>query len=66
MFHEIYKYKIQNVRLKSNSSRHPQVEVNKIMAEFVWEEDGPSTLLLVYYAGHGAPGQRPGNLELKG
>ncbi|KAL8848727.1 MAG: hypothetical protein Q9221_006271 [Calogaya cf. arnoldii] len=66
MFRETYKYKVQNVRLKSNGVRLPQVQVNKSIADFVYEEDGPSTLLLVYYAGHGTPGQRHGSLELTG
>lgn len=66
MFRDTYRYKVQNVRLKSNGVHLPQVQVNKSMADFVFEEDGPSTLLLVYYAGHGTPGQRPGNLELTG
>ena len=36
------------------------------LANFVLEEDGPRTLLIVYYAGHGKPGHRPGHLELAG
>lgn len=66
MFRETYKYKVQNSRLDSNGPRHPQLFLNKTIIDFVLKEDGPSTLLLVYYAGHGAPGSRPGNLELRG
>ncbi|KAI4270249.1 MAG: hypothetical protein L6R38_007192 [Xanthoria sp. 2 TBL-2021] len=66
MFRDTYKYQVQNVRLKSNGDRLPQVLVNKTIADFVYENDGPSTLLLVYYAGHGTPGQRQGSLELTG
>ncbi|KAL8894256.1 MAG: hypothetical protein Q9192_004478 [Flavoplaca navasiana] len=66
VFRETYHYKVQNVRLKANGVPIPQVQVNKSIADFVHEEDGPSTLLVVYYAGHGTPGQRQGNLELTG
>ncbi|KAL8862604.1 MAG: hypothetical protein Q9178_001102 [Gyalolechia marmorata] len=63
---ETYNYKVRNVRLKNNGNRLPQVQVNKIIADFVYDEDGPSTLLMVYYAGHGTPGHRIGSLELTG
>ena len=66
LLQETYNYKVRNVRLKSNGNRLAQVQVNKIIADFVYEEDGPSTLLLVYYAGHGTPGHRQGSLELTG
>ncbi|KAL8732195.1 MAG: hypothetical protein Q9166_002942 [cf. Caloplaca sp. 2 TL-2023] len=61
---EKYNYKVQNVRLKSNGEKLAQTQVNKSIADFVFDEDGPSTLLLVYYAGHGVPGHQPGKLEL--
>ncbi|KAL8844564.1 MAG: hypothetical protein Q9176_001076 [Flavoplaca citrina] len=66
VFREIYHYKVQNVRLKAAGVPIPQVQINKSLADFVHEEDGESTLLVVYYAGHGMPGQRQGNLELTG
>ncbi|KAL8690272.1 MAG: hypothetical protein Q9224_004441 [Gallowayella concinna] len=66
MFRETYNYKVQNVKLKCQGDRLAQVQVNKSIADFIYEEDGPSTLLIVYYAGHGTPGQRQGFLELTG
>ncbi|KAL8801501.1 MAG: hypothetical protein Q9182_004404 [Xanthomendoza sp. 2 TL-2023] len=66
MFRELYNYKVQNVKLKCQGVRLAQVQVNKSIADFVYEEDSPSTLLIVYYAGHGTPGQRLGTLELTG
>ncbi|KAL9038912.1 MAG: hypothetical protein Q9180_002845 [Flavoplaca navasiana] len=66
MFRETYHYKVQNVRLKATGVQLPQVQINKSLADFVHQEDGESTLLVVYYAGHGMPGQRHGNLELTG
>ncbi|KAL8775027.1 MAG: hypothetical protein Q9209_000506 [Squamulea sp. 1 TL-2023] len=53
MFRETYNYKVQNVKLNCNGCRLAQVQVNKRIADFVYDEDGPSTLLIVYYAGHG-------------
>ena len=43
-----------------------QVRMNHIVAAFVEEHDGPNTLLIVYYAGHGKPGSNYGDLELFG
>jgi hypothetical protein len=31
----------------------PQAEMNKHLADFVYENDAKNTLLIVYYAGHG-------------
>ena len=36
------------------------------LANFVFEEDDRRTLLIIYYAGHGAPGADPGHFELSG
>ncbi|KAL8952485.1 MAG: hypothetical protein Q9222_001588 [Ikaeria aurantiellina] len=63
---ERYNYNIRNIRLKNEAGKLPQAQVNKQIADFVYDEDGPSSLLLVYYAGHGTPGHRPGQLELAG
>ena len=43
-----------------------QVRVNALVATFVAKHDGPKTLLIVYYAGHGRPGGEFGDLELFG
>ena len=40
--------------------------MNKFLSEWVYDEDGDNTLLIVYYAGHGVPGQDPGQLKLAG
>ncbi|KAF6226904.1 hypothetical protein HO133_008345 [Letharia lupina] len=46
--------------------RKPQVQVNTIVAAFIGAHDGPTTLLIVYYAGHGKPGSYYGSLVLHG
>lgn len=43
-----------------------QVQLLSHISNFVLKEDGPHTLLIVYYAGHGTPGPSPGGLELSG
>ncbi|KAL8877804.1 MAG: hypothetical protein Q9198_004249 [Flavoplaca austrocitrina] len=50
--------------LNADSKQKLQVQVNARVAKFVGDHDGPNTLLLVYYAGHGGPGQFFGDLEL--
>ncbi|KAL8736924.1 MAG: hypothetical protein Q9181_002189 [Wetmoreana brouardii] len=66
IFREVYKYKVRNVRIQSDGDRLAQVQVNRKIADFVDDEDGSTTLLIVYYAGHGTPGHTPGRLELTG
>lgn len=59
-FHAEIKY------LDTTNEQRLQVRVNTIVAAFVGEHDGPNTLLIVYYAGHGRPGGEYGDLELFG
>lgn len=40
--------------------------MQKHLADFVYEEDESHTLLIVYYAGHGAPRADPRQFELSG
>ncbi|KAL8942351.1 MAG: hypothetical protein Q9216_001733 [Gyalolechia sp. 2 TL-2023] len=64
VWREVYRYKVRNIRLKCSGGKLAQVQINKTIADFVYDEDSSSTLLLVYYAGHGTPGPQPGRLEL--
>ena len=43
-----------------------QVQINREVANFVGDHDGQNNLLIVYYAGHGKPGEIFGQLELHG
>lgn len=49
-----------------DSTKPLQTQVNRIVAEFVDENNRPDTLLIVYYAGHGKPGGENSHLELIG
>ncbi len=62
---ERYKFNMYDKRLK-DGNKTAQVQVNKYLADFVFDEDGKNTLLIVYYAGHGIPGYAPGQLMLAG
>jgi hypothetical protein len=43
-----------------DSKQSPQIQVQKILVDFVYEHDDENTLLIVYYAGHGVPGKLEG------
>ena len=60
---DVFKYKVVQAVLKK-SEHLAQVQVVYHVSNFVFKEDGPNTLLIVYYAGHGTPGKMPGNLTL--
>ena len=59
-------YNTQIQYLDTTIETRLQVRVNAIVAGFVAAHDGPNTLLMVYYAGHGRPGVDFGDLELVG
>jgi len=52
--------------LSMNGGKLPQNQLNKFLADFVYDEDGEKTLLMIYYAGHGLPTPEPGGLRLTG
>ncbi|KAI9798991.1 MAG: Phosphatidylinositol-4-phosphate 5-kinase [Piccolia ochrophora] len=66
VFETEFHYDVSLAPLKSHSGQLAQVQVNYELAQFVYKKDGPKTLLIVYYAGHGTPGRIPGRLELSG
>ena len=65
-FEEKFYYNTHIEYLDTTMEGRLQVRVNKIVADFVADHDGPNTLLIVYYAGHGRPGENYGDLELMG
>lgn len=64
VFNVVFNYKVSSVYLSTRVKNLPQVQLFKHIADFVALEDGPATLLIVYYAGHGTPSGIPGRLEL--
>lgn len=63
VFRDLFNYKV--VQKEITPRRKPQIQVQKMLADFVDEYDDRATLLIVYYAGHGIPNE-PGNLLLAG
>jgi predicted protein tyrosine phosphatase len=53
------------VKRQLTGDKRPCFQVRKHLIEFVDAYDSESTLLIVYYAGHGIPG-KPGELHLAG
>ncbi|TGO63706.1 hypothetical protein BCON_0011g00480 [Botryotinia convoluta] len=53
VFRDIFKYKTTQKILQQNPRKHPQVQINLYLAQFVADHDDLNTLLIVYYAGHG-------------
>lgn len=56
VFQKKYNYKAS--RLLINKEKPPTLQVNLTLAKFTYEEDGVDSLLIVYYAGHGMPGNK--------
>ena len=61
-----FKYHTTTEYLDNDNKQRLQVQLNSIVAAFVGANDGPNTLLIVYYAGHGKPGKIHGDLEIFG
>ena len=61
-----FNYHTTTEYLDSNKQQRLQVPLNTKVAAFVGAHDGPNTLLIVYYAGHGKPGKTRGDLEMFG
>lgn len=51
-------------RVLTKDAKSPQAQVNHFLAEFVYKNDSKDTMLIIYYAGHGRPGNSRGNLRL--
>lgn len=65
-FENRFNYHAQISYLDPTMEQKLQVQVQTIVAAFIGLHDKPTTLLIVYYAGHGKPGSYYGSLELHG
>ncbi|MCJ1246796.1 hypothetical protein MMC30_004005 [Trapelia coarctata] len=66
VFEDQFHYHARIDYLDNHSSTKLQLQVNAIVAGFAKEHDGPNTLFIVYYAGHGKPGDTHGQLVWHG
>ncbi len=64
VFEERFHYNTRTEYISTKTGPNLQVQINGKIAAFVADNDGPHTLLVVYYAGHGRPGSYYGALEL--
>ena len=64
VFIQLFNYTV--IKAQLTGEKRPAVQVNQHLSNFVAEYDSDSTLLIVYYAGHGIPGDNPGELHLAG
>ena len=66
VFSEEYHFEVRRRTLKVTKHPSPQKQLKKALTDFTYDFDGPHTLYLIYYAGHGWTGNSPGNLNLSG
>ena len=66
VFKETFNFNVRRERLSHDENKTAQACVNKIVADWVYEYDGLRTLLIVYFAGHGKRGNKPGDLHIAG
>ena len=63
---KIFNYQCSKALLRIDTGKSPQVQINMLVGNFVHEYDNPNALLILYYAGHGLPGEIQGDLNLYG
>lgn len=64
VFKDTYNFSVCPQTLNTGQGRTPSVQIHKHLADFVYDEDGKDTLLIIYYAGHGVPDNTTGRLLL--
>ena len=65
LLRDVYKYKVVQKELVDQIKTLPQNQFNMYLSIFIAEEDNDDTLLIIYYAGHGAP-REDGSLAFLG
>jgi hypothetical protein len=65
VFTGLFHYTVRKQQLSELGGKQPTLQILKCLLEFVYEFDNDSTMLIVYYAGHGIPG-KAGELHLAG
>ncbi|KAF7531834.1 hypothetical protein G7054_g8499 [Neopestalotiopsis clavispora] len=66
VFRDEFNYKTTKAELRKNIRASAQIQAHVHLANFLFEHDDESTLLVIYYAGHGKPGKDRGTLALTG
>lgn len=63
VFADLFNYTV--VKRQISGDKRPAIQLTKYLADFVHKYDNESTLLIIYYAGHGVP-KVPGGLHFAG
>ena len=58
----MYRFSVHEKKLNRENGRSAQLQIQKHLADFVYDEDGEGTLLIIYYAGHATPDYVTGRL----
>ncbi|KAL8864966.1 MAG: hypothetical protein Q9174_007143, partial [Haloplaca sp. 1 TL-2023] len=66
VFEKDFGYNVTLEELDAKVEQRLQLQINAKVACWVEKHSGLNTLLIVYYAGHGKPGEFYGSLELMG
>jgi hypothetical protein len=64
VFNDRYNFRVYPRTLNSRQGKKPRLQIHKHLADFVHDEDGKDTLLIIYYAGHGISDTTTGRLLL--
>lgn len=60
LLEDTFHYMVKRVLLKNDPQHNPRQQLKHHIDDFIWNEDDPNSLLLVYYAGHGRPKPKRG------
>ena len=66
VFEETYNFHVTRETIKKREKKRAQTQINAVVASWVDQFDAPKTLLTVYFAGHGRPGDQMGELAITG
>ncbi len=64
VFKDLYNFRVCPRTLNTGQGKKPKLQIHKHLADFVHDEDGQDTLLIIYYAGHGISDTTTGRLLL--
>lgn len=53
MFKRTFNFEAETFRIRSQEHPNPHLQLEKALIQFIHNHAGPSTLYIIYYAGHG-------------
>lgn len=64
VFKDLYNFRVCPQTLNTGQGKKARHQIHKHLADFVHDEDGKDTLMIIYYAGHGISDTTTGRLLL--